>query len=193
LGAIAAEALVCRKCQLWETRRNVVSGEGESKSGIVFVGEAPGRSEDVEGRPFAGAAGKFLDSLLSEAGLSRNEVFICNILKCRPPENRQPKPDEIEICTSYLDRQIKTIMPKIIVTLGRHSTAYMFSKASLPFEGITEVHGKSCKATVLGIKVTFFPMFHPAAALYNGEYEKQLIEDFRKLRRELVEQGLVSG
>jgi len=193
LDVVITEVLVCRKCRLWKTRRNAVPGEGEPKSGIVFVGEAPGRSEDTEGRPFVGAAGRFLESLLSETGMSRANVFICNVLKCRPPGNRQPKPDEVQICTPYLDKQIKAIKPKVIVTLGNHSTAYMLSRAGLPFEGMTAAHGKSCKATILGIKVTLFPMFHPAAALYNGEYKKQLIGDFRKLRRELVEQGFVGG
>jgi len=183
LDGVAAEVKCCRKCLLWKTRKNAVPGEGNSESKIMFVGEAPGRQEDLTGRPFVGAAGKFLETLLNEIGLLRNDVFICNVLKCRPPQNRQPRPDEIQTCTPYLNRQINAIKPRLIVTLGNHSTAHVFAEACLPFEGITKAHGKPQKAAIAGRKVIIFPTYHPAAALYNGVYRRQLTEDFEALKR----------
>ncbi|MDI6847804.1 MAG: type-4 uracil-DNA glycosylase [Candidatus Bathyarchaeia archaeon] len=191
LDAIAAGVIVCRKCELWKTRKNAVPGEGSPNSQIMFIGEAPGYWEDIQGRPFVGAAGKFLDTLLSEIGFSRQTVFIGNILKCRPPKNREPLPDEIQKCTPYLNSQIQIIQPKIIVTLGNYSTAYIFSKATLPFNGITQAHGKFYKASILDMRVTMFPTFHPAASLYSARYKEQLIRDFRTLQHELKEKGLI--
>ena len=184
LVAIASEVLVCTKCPLSETRRNTVPGEGNAKAETMLIGEAPGRSEDLQGRPFVGSAGKFLETLLGEIGLSRTDVFICNILKCRPPKNRPPKPLEVQTCTPYLDRQIKTVKPKLIVTLGSHSTDYIFSKFGLLFTSITEVHGRVFEAVVDDKHVKIFPSYHPAAALYNPQYKKQIIEDFKKLKQE---------
>jgi len=191
LVAVATEVLVCEKCPLWETRRNAVPGEGSPNSKIVCIGEAPGRSEDAQGKPFVGAAGKYLTQLLAGIGLSREDVFICNIVKCRPPRNRAPSPAEVEACTPYLDRQINAIKPKIIVTLGHHSTAYVFSKTQLPFSSITRVRGKSSDTAILGRRVTIFPTFHPAAALYNGKYRRQLVENFRSLGRMLRKMGII--
>jgi len=190
LEAIAEEITVCRRCKLWKTRKNAVPGEGSSESQIMFIGEAPGYWEDVKGKPFVGAAGKFLDTLLSEAGLSRENVFIGNVLKCRPPKNREPSPDEIKTCTPYLNRQIQVIKPRIIVTLGNHSTAYIFSKTALPFNSITREHGKFYETSILGLNVIVFPTFHPAAALYYLKYKEQLITDFRKLKSKLADEGL---
>ena len=184
LDAIVSEVLICIKCPLSETRRNAVPGEGNAKAEIMLIGEAPGRSEDLQGRPFVGSAGNFLEALLGEIGLSRADLFICNILKCRPPNNRPPKPLEVQTCTPYLDRQIKTVKPKLIVSLGSHSTAYIFSKFGLQFTSITEVHGKFFEAVVYGKRVKIFPSYHPAAALYNPQYKKQIIEDFKKLKQE---------
>jgi DNA polymerase len=191
LDTVAAEVIVCIKCSLWKTRKNAVPGEGNPESPIMFVGEAPGYWEDVKGEPFVGDAGKFLDSLISKVGFSREEVFICNVLKCRPPKNREPMPNEIETCTPYLDRQIRAIQPKFIVTLGNHSTAYIFSKAGLLFSSITQVHGKFFEASILGIKVTVFPTFHPAAALYSAKYKEQITSDFKLLRQELGKRGVI--
>ncbi|MEM3054964.1 MAG: type-4 uracil-DNA glycosylase [Candidatus Bathyarchaeia archaeon] len=182
LEDVASEVKVCIKCDLWKTRKNAVPGEGNPDAKIMFVGEAPGYWEDVKGRPFVGAAGKFLDMLLAEAGLSRGEVFICNVLKCRPPGNREPLPSEIQTCTPYLDRQIKVIEPNLIVTLGNHSTAYIFSKAGLPFNGITQTRGNFYQVNVLGLAVTVFPTFHPAAGLYSAKYKQLLTEDFKLLK-----------
>jgi DNA polymerase len=151
----------------------------------MFIGEGPGRTEDLEGRPFVGQAGKFLNELLSEAGLLREKVFICNIVRCRPPRNRDPKPDEVQACTPYLDRQLRAIQPRFIVTLGNHSTAYIFSKTSLSFQNITKVHGKSREVTLLNQKVIVFPTFHPAAALYSAKYKELLEQDFALLKHKL--------
>ena len=191
LDAVAAEVVVCTKCPLWKTRKNAVPGEGNSESPVMFIGEAPGQSEDFEGKPFVGAAGKFLETLLSEIGLSRNDVFICNIVKCRPPRNREPMPNEIQTCTPYLDRQIKIIKPIFIVTLGNYSTAYIFSKANLPFSGITRARGKFYESSILDMRITIFPTFHPAAALYSAKYKEQITKDFQLLRDELAKRGIV--
>jgi DNA polymerase len=157
----------------------------------MFIGEAPGQSEDIEGKPFVGAAGKFLETLLSEIGLSRSDMFICNIVKCRPPRNREPMPNEIQACTPYLERQIKIIKPKFIVTLGNYSTAYIFSKANLAFNGITQARGKFYESDILDMQITIFPTFHPAAALYSAKYREQVTKDFQLLRDELAKRGIV--
>lgn len=189
LDTVASEVIVCPKCRLSKTRKNAVPGEGSPKSPIIFVGEAPGYWEDSEGKPFVGTAGKFLTLLIAETGFSRSDVFITNIVKCRPPRNREPLADEIETCTPYLNRQIKLIKPKFIVTLGNHSTAYIFSKANLPFSGITQMRGKFYDTSILGLRVTVFPTFHPAAALYSARYKEQITKDFRLLRNELAKKG----
>ncbi|MGB9854385.1 MAG: type-4 uracil-DNA glycosylase [Candidatus Bathyarchaeales archaeon] len=191
LEAVASEVRTCMKCGLWRTRKNAVPGEGNQDAEIMFVGEAPGYWEDVKGRPFVGAAGKFLDMLLAEASLSRSTVFIANVLKCRPPGNREPQPIEIQTCTPYLDRQIKAITPRLMVTLGNHSTAYIFSKAGLAFNGITQARGKFYQTSVLDLAVTVFPTFHPAAGLYSVKYKQLLTEDFRLLKTKIHEMGLI--
>ena len=185
LDVVASEVTVCTKCPLWKCRKNAVPGVGNPDTRIMLVGEAPGRSEDAKGQPFVGTAGKLLDTLLLQIDLSREQIFITNIVKCRPPENRQPKPLEIETCTPYLNRQILTVRPDVIVTLGSHSTAYIFSKATLPFSSITLARGKPCKTTVLGLPLTVFPTYHPASALYNPEYKKVLEHDFQLLKTNL--------
>jgi len=187
LNTIANEIARCTKCPLHKSRKNAVPGEGSPNAKIMLIGEAPGYWEDVKGKPFVGAAGKFLDTLLAEAGVSRAQVFIGNILKCRPPNNREPTPSEIQKCTPFLDRQITTIKPQIIITLGTHSTAYMLAKAGIPFRGITETRGKLYKTNVLGLEVHVFPTFHPAAALYNAKYKQTLIEDFKLLKTKILQ------
>jgi DNA polymerase len=189
LNAIAAEIIVCPKCRLSRTRKHAVPGEGSPDSEVMFIGEGPGRTEDLEGRPFVGQAGKFLNELLSEAGLLREKVFICNVVRCRPPQNRDPKPDEVQACAPYLDRQLKAIQPRFIVTLGNHSTAHIFSKTSLSFPNITKVHGKCREVTLLNQKVIVFPTFHPAAALYSTKYKELLEQDFALLKHKLKGQG----
>ncbi|MGB9777837.1 MAG: type-4 uracil-DNA glycosylase [Candidatus Bathyarchaeales archaeon] len=191
LEALAKEILNCKKCGLHKTRKNAVPGEGNPQSQIMFIGEAPGYWEDVKGKPFVGAAGKFLDTLLASIGFLRDDVFIGNVLKCRPPGNREPAQNEIQTCTPYLDRQIRIIQPKFIVTLGNYSTAYIFSKANLPFNSITQVHGKIYEVTVLNMSITVFPTFHPAAALYSARYKEELTNDFQRLKSELAKRGLI--
>lgn len=191
LDIVAAEVTVCVKCPLWKTRKKAVPGEGNPESQIMFIGEAPGYWEDVKGRPFVGTAGKFLAIVLAEMGFSREDVFICNVLKCRPPRNREPMLNEIQTCTPYLDRQITLIKPSFIVTLGNYSTAYIFSKANLPFTSITQAHGKFYEAAILGMRLTVFPTFHPAAALYSAKYWKELINNFQLLRNELLRREII--
>ncbi|MFQ6074100.1 MAG: type-4 uracil-DNA glycosylase [Candidatus Bathyarchaeia archaeon] len=189
MEAVANEVKACRKCVLWRTRRNAVPGEGSLDASILFVGEAPGYWEDVKGRPFVGAAGKLLDTLLAEINLSRSMVYITNVVKCRPPENRDPSPVEVETCTPYLNRQIKIIQPEIIVTLGRHATSYVLSKAGLKEEvGITRLRGKVYSLKLLGLSVSALPMFHPAAVLHNPKYKDALERDFHFLKS-LVEKS----
>jgi uracil-DNA glycosylase family 4 len=180
LDAVDSEIKACVKCPLSKSRRNAVPGTG-NHSRMMLVGEAPGLSEDFEGKPFVGRAGKFLDTLLTKAGLSREQVFITNIVKCRPPRNREPRPIEIETCTPYLERQIRIIQPELIITLGHHSTCYFFSKAGLPFTTITKTHGKTYKALFLGVSTTIFPTFHPASELYSPKYKTALEQDFEVL------------
>ncbi|MFQ6080319.1 MAG: type-4 uracil-DNA glycosylase [Candidatus Bathyarchaeia archaeon] len=185
MGALAAEVRACQKCELGRLRRNPVPGEGNLDAAVMFIGEAPGYWEDVKGRPFVGAAGKLLDEMLSKIRLSRSQVYIANILKCRPPENRDPLPAEVRACTPFLDRQIEIIEPRFIVPLGRHSASYILSKAGLEVGGITKLRGRVYEVSLLGSRVFVIPMYHPAAALYNIKYRDRLEDDFRLLGLEL--------
>jgi len=187
LEQIASEIIVCVKCRLSKSRRNAVPGEGSPDSRIMFIGEGPGRTEDLEGKPFVGRAGQLLNDLLGEAGLVRDEVFICNVVRCRPPRNRAPRQDEIKACVPYLDRQIRAIQPRWIVTLGNHAAGYVFEKAGIAFDGITKARGKFDPVQMLGSEVEVFPVFHPAAALYNPSYVDVLKRDFRCLRKRMKE------
>jgi DNA polymerase len=185
MKTIEVEVKACHKCQLWRHRKNAVPGEGNIDATVMFVGEAPGYWEDVKGKPFVGAAGKLLDQLLSEVGFRRGEVYITNVVKCRPPENRDPLPSEIETCTPYLDRQIRIIEPRFIVTLGRHAASYILPKGGFETGSIAEIHGRVYEANLLGLKVFIIPMYHPAAALYNAKYKDELNRDFQLLKSEL--------
>ena len=183
MEVVANEVKACRKCQLWKTRSNAVPGEGSLDATTLFIGEAPGYWEDVKGRPFVGAAGKLLDTLLADANLSRSTVYITNVVKCRPPKNRVPSPVEVKTCTPYLNRQIKTIQPEIIVTLGRHATSYVLSEAGVKeVVGITKLRGKIYSAKLFGLSVSVLPTFHPAAVLHNPKYEDPLKHDFQLLK-----------
>jgi DNA polymerase len=188
LDKIAEEIRNCKKCPLHKNRKNAVPGEGDKKAEIMLIGEAPGRNEDEQGRPFVGAAGAFLNELLSIAGLSRERVFITNVVKCRPPGNRDPTQEEIDSCSPYLNRQIAVIRPKTIITLGRHSTSYIFRLAGRDFRSIMAVRGEFIKAKILGLDVRIMPTLHPAASLYNPAMRKFLVEDFSKLKKE---EGLI--
>jgi len=183
MEAIANEVKACRECELWRTRQNAVPGEGSLDATTLFIGEAPGYWEDVKGRPFVGAAGKLLDTLLADANLSRSTVYITNVVKCRPPKNRVPSPVEVKTCTPYLNRQIKTIQPEIIVTLGRHATSYVLSEAGVKeVVGITKLRGEVYSVKLFGLSVSVLPTFHPAAVLHNPKYEDPLKHDFQLLK-----------
>jgi len=184
MEAVEIEVKACRKCELWKQRKNAVPGEGNLDAAVIFIGEAPGYWEDGKGRPFVGAAGKLLDEMLLRVGFSRGEVYITNVVKCRPPENRDPLPNEIKTCTPYLDRQIRIIEPKFIVTLGGHAASYILPKAGFETGSITRIHGRVYEANLLGFKVFIIPMYHPAAALYNAKYKDELNRDFQLLRLE---------
>jgi DNA polymerase len=173
LDTLAQQISVCKKCELHQGRTKAVPGEGPTHAEIMFIGEAPGASEDKQGRPFVGASGRFLNELLARAGVNREEVWIANVVKCRPPGNRDPKPVEVETCTTnYLDNQIRIVNPQIIVTLGRHSL-----NKFLPGSKITEIHGQMQKAG----RYFVIPMFHPAAALHQERFRPLLLEDFARL------------
>jgi uracil-DNA glycosylase family 4 len=169
--------VVCTNCELHRTRVKGVPGEGPENAQIMFIGEGPGFNENQQGRPFVGAAGQFLEALLKSIGLKRSDVYICNVVKCRPPENRDPLPAEITACKQYLDSQIAVIKPKLIVTLGRFSMAPYF-----PGESISKVHGQARK---LGNQVVV-AMFHPAAALHQPKYKTEIEADFKKLPQYLA-------
>jgi len=171
----------CQRCHLRETCLNVVPGEGNVNAEIMFIGEGPGENEDKQGRPFVGAAGKFLDDLIAIIEKKREEVFIANILKCRPPGNRDPLPEEVEACWPWLVEQIKTIKPKLIVLLGRHAM-----ERFLPNQKISKIRGQALRREVPEIgKQVFYVMYHPAAALYQGSLREVLISDFKKIPKVL--------
>ena len=171
----------CRRCLLYKTATQAVPGEGSPDAKIMFVGEGPGFWEDKKGRPFVGQAGKLLDDLLQLIKVRREDVWIGNMVKHRPPGNRDPLPDEIKACSIWLDKQIEIINPKIIVTLGRFSMAKF-----LPETKISQVHGKSFVINLKQQKIKIIPMFHPAAGLRSGEILKALKEDFQKLKQSLL-------
>jgi uracil-DNA glycosylase family 4 len=177
LDAYAAQTAACTRCRLSEGRTQVVFGNGDPSADLMFVGEAPGFHEDQQGMPFVGQAGKLLDQLLAGIGLSRDMVFVANVLKCRPPGNRDPMPDEIEACESHLFRQVELIQPKVVATLGNFSTKLLSGKQL----GITRVHGQEQQVTLGGRSVLLYPLYHPAAALYTPAMLKVLQEDFRRI------------
>lgn len=178
LTELYEEIAACQRCELAKGRTQTVPGEGSEDAEIMFIGEAPGFHEDRQGRPFVGAAGRFLEELLASIGLKREEVYIANVIKCRPPGNRDPLPDEIETCKPYLDKQIELIQPKLIVTLGRYSMARYFPNAS-----ITRIHGQPRR---IGGRI-YYPMFHPAAALHQPKWRSAVEEDMLKIPQILKE------
>ena len=173
---LVKETEICKQC------KNIVIGKGNLKSEIMFVGEAPGKNEDEQGLPFVGAAGKNLDSLLEKVGLSLDNVYIANILKCRPPENRNPTKEEIKAHTPWLVEQMKEIKPKVICSLGNYSTKFFLSNGEIEkmdsIQGITQVHGQTKIIEFYGLKIKLIPLFHPAAIIYNrslmGLWEKDM-------------------
>ena len=172
LEKVALEIRACRACNLHYGRKSAVPGEGPADAEVMFIGEGPGFHEDQQGRPFVGAAGRFLDELLEMIGLKREEVFIANVIKCRPPGNRDPRPEEIEACRGYLDRQIALIRPKVVITLGRFSMARYFPNAK-----ISQIHGQARKID----GILYYPMYHPAAALHQPSLRSTVEEDMAKI------------
>ena len=177
LDALGIEASTCTRCALSESRTQVVFGNGHPDADLMFVGEAPGFHEDKQGVPFVGQAGKLLDGLLAGVQLRREDVYIANVLKCRPPGNRDPQPDEIEACEPHLFRQIELIEPKVIATLGNFATKLLSGRPL----GITRVHGQEQELTIAGRSVLLYPIYHPAAALYTPAMLKVLESDFARL------------
>ncbi|MDN5358426.1 MAG: uracil-DNA glycosylase [Candidatus Diapherotrites archaeon] len=183
LERIAEEIRQCTRCPLHRTRTNAVPGEGGFAKGIMFIGEAPGRNEDLQGKPFVGKAGQLLNELLDSIGLSRDDVYITNIVKCRPPNNRDPAPEEVKACSPFLERQIQVLGPRIIVTLGRHAWKWVCEHFGVPHESISKAHGNIYRTNTLfyGV-ITVMPMYHPAAAIYNRELLPVLTQDFLRLK-----------
>jgi len=171
----------CKKCELWKTRKNPVVGNGLLTSKIMFIGEAPGYNEDLQGLPFVGRAGKVLDELLKSIDMERKDVYICNILKCRPTDNRNPLDIEIKSCTPYLDRQITAIKPEVICTLGNFATSYVLDKFGIHVEKIGKIHGKTFHIKNLFFDALIIPLYHPAAATYNPNMKNILMDDFKIL------------
>ena len=172
LEELNAQISVCPDCELSRTRTHAVPGEGRPDAEIVFIGEAPGYYEDQQARPFVGPAGQFLDQLLASIGMGREDVYICNVIKCRPPDNRDPLPGEIKACHKWLHQQLDIISPKVVVTLGRYSLAKYF-----PSDPISRVHGQERRVG----NVVVVPMYHPAAALHQGALRSVIEADFKKL------------
>ncbi len=179
LAQVAKEVAACEKCELYHSRKKAVPGEGPANSEIMFIGEGPGFYENEQGRPFVGAAGQFLDQLLAQAGLKRSDVWIGNVVKCRPPGNRDPQSEELAACDEYLERQIKAIDPSIIITLGRYSMGRF-----MPGAKISAVHGQMRK---IGERYVI-TMFHPAAALHQASLKPAILADFARLPQ-LLEQA----
>jgi len=177
LAAYAAEAAGCTRCRLAEGRTQVVFGVGDPDADLMFVGEAPGFHEDKQGAPFVGQAGKLLDQLLGGIGLTREDVYIANVIMCRPPGNRDPMPDEIEACESHLFKQVELIQPRLVGTLGNFATKLLSGKQL----GITRVHGQEQQVTLGSRSVLLYPLYHPAAALYTPAMLTVLQEDFRRI------------
>ena len=177
LAALAEEVERCTRCPLYATRTQSVFGAGHPDADLLFVGEAPGFHEDQQGLPFVGQAGKLLERLLAGIGLTRADVYIANVLKSRPPGNRDPQPEEISACEGWLFRQIELIEPKVVATLGNFATKLLSGRP----HGITRVHGQEHETTLGGRRVLLYPLYHPAAALYTPAMLKILEDDFRRL------------
>lgn len=184
LETLQAQAMACHACPLADGRTNVVFGTGNPQARVLIVGEAPGKNEDLQGVPFVGAAGQYLNELLAYAGLRREDVYIANVLKCRPPGNRNPLSSEIEVCTPFLREQTRTIDPLFIVTLGNFATKFILKTD----RGITGLHGKLYQTG----KFKVFPVFHPAAAIYDRRKRTDLEDDFATLGEYLLQEGIVA-
>jgi uracil-DNA glycosylase family 4 len=183
LTELSQQIALCHKCDIARLRTKVVPGEGAENAEIMFIGEAPGWHEDQQGRPFVGQAGQYLDQLLASIGLKREQVYIANVIKCRPPDNRDPLPIEIQNCRPWLDKQIELIQPKMIVTLGRYSMARYF-----PGKSISKIHGTAHKQD----NIIYLAMYHPAAALHQQSLRQDIETDMLKIPKLLVEAAQVA-
>ncbi len=181
---IKDEVVACQKCRLYKNRNLPVIGEGSHEAKIMFVGEGPGANEDKTGRPFCGRAGDILNELLESIDLPRKEVYITNIIKCRPPGNRDPQKEEVENCVSYLEKQIKIIKPKVICPLGRHAMYFLMKRYGLEnrIKAISKIHGQKFQAGTLFGRITLIPLYHPAVATYNPNMKTVLEQDFKVLQ-----------
>jgi len=181
---ITKEILNCKKCDLYKTRTNPVIGEGSSEADIMFIGEAPGFNEDKQGKPFVGQAGKIFDELLNSINLKREKIYITNILKCKPPQNRNPAPEEIIACSNYLNKQIDIIKPKVICCLGNFATDYILKKFDLKdkIQGISKIHGNVFNVSTLNGQIKIIPLYHPAVATYNPNMLNILKKDFEDIK-----------
>lgn len=180
LKKLEKEVFLCKKCVLYKKRNLPVVGQGSFKAKIMFVGEAPGAKEDATGVPFCGRSGKFLDELLKSAGIDREKVYICNIIKCRPPKNRDPEEKEIKACSRFIEKQIEFLSPKVVCPLGRHSMRFIMEKFGFSdkIDVISKIHGRVLKG-----KNTVIPFYHPAVAIYNPNMKKVLKKDFKILKK----------
>jgi DNA polymerase len=176
----------CSKCILSSTRNNIVFGSGNISSRLFFIGEAPGAQEDKQGTPFVGRAGKLFDSLLSSINLNRNDVYVANILKCRPPKNRNPKRNEIQQCTPYLKQQLHIIQPDIISSMGNFATKYCCNQFDIPFHNISTLHGQIFPITCNAKPSLLIPLYHPAAAVYNPNLLESMKKDFYQIKNQLI-------
>ena len=180
LAALAEEASVCEKCELCQTRKQVVFSRGRARNRVMFIGEAPGANEDAQGKPFVGRAGQLLDQILDATGFQRDEIYVANILKCRPPNNRDPKPDEIVSCTPYLEQQIELVQPKILCALGKFAAQFLTGQAGAPMGKLRgRIHQYQDRIPVL-------PTYHPAALLRNPQWKRVVWEDMQMLRQEYL-------
>ncbi len=185
LKKIKKEVLNCQKCSLYQTRAYPVIGQGSHQAKVMLIGEAPGFNEDKTGRPFCGQSGNILDELLEAAGIKREEIYICNILKCRPLNNRNPQKEEITACTPYLEKQIDIIKPKIVCPLGNYATAYLLEKFGLKdkIQGISKIHSQVFEAKTDFGSIKIVPLYHPAVAAYNANMKETLKKDFYVLKQ----------
>lgn len=182
------EILNCTKCKLHTSRRRAVPGEGNRFSLVVFIGEAPGEKEDESGRPFVGPAGKLLTELIESIGFKRDDFYITNVVKCRPPSNRDPEDDEIDSCIPYLIKQLQLIRPRLIITLGRHAGKTLFKLAGLKWVSMTTNHGRAYSGKITNLEVKIIPTYHPASALYNPSMRRTLEEDFKNSIKPAIEE-----
>lgn len=167
----------CEKCDLSKTRKNIVMGHGNRCANIVFIGEAPGRLEDIQGKPFVGTAGRILDNILKSMKLNREDVFITNIVKCRPPDNRNPTEEEISACSPYLDKELDVIKPKVIIPMGTFATRYILEKNGIEFKSMFKHHG-----VMFRVRDTIvYPLYHPASLIYNKELGETMLLDAKRL------------